>query len=94
VIEPDGASAADVHRHLPVQVQRQALARRVRGHDNDFGADRALQVHGALGMTGDTPIAFWYREERAARLYDGPDEVHEISVAKRILRGYGVGAPR
>lgn len=53
--------------------------------------DRALQVHGALGMTDDTPIAFWYREERAARLYDGPDEVHKISVAKRILRGYGVG---
>lgn len=51
--------------------------------------DRALQVHGALGMTDDTPIAFWYREERAARLYDGPDEVHKISVAKRILRNYG-----
>ncbi|MCA9610004.1 MAG: acyl-CoA dehydrogenase family protein [Myxococcales bacterium] len=53
--------------------------------------DRALQVHGALGMTDDTPIAWWYREERAARLYDGPDEVHKISVAKRILRDYGVG---
>jgi alkylation response protein AidB-like acyl-CoA dehydrogenase len=51
--------------------------------------DRALQVHGALGMTDDTPLAFWYREERAARIYDGPDEVHKISVAKRILRGYG-----
>lgn len=51
--------------------------------------DRALQVHGALGMTDDTPLAFWYREERAARLYDGPDEVHKISVAKRILRQYG-----
>jgi len=51
--------------------------------------DRALQVHGALGMTDDTPLAFWYREERAARLYDGPDEVHKISVAKRILRHYG-----
>jgi alkylation response protein AidB-like acyl-CoA dehydrogenase len=50
--------------------------------------DRALQVHGALGMTDDTPLAFWYREERASRIYDGPDEVHKISVAKRILRGY------
>ena len=50
--------------------------------------DRALQVHGALGMTDDTPLAFWYREERASRLYDGPDEVHKISVAKRILRAY------
>jgi alkylation response protein AidB-like acyl-CoA dehydrogenase len=50
--------------------------------------DRAIQVHGALGMTDDTPLAFWYREERASRIYDGPDEVHKISVAKRILRGY------
>jgi acyl-CoA dehydrogenase len=53
--------------------------------------DRALQVHGALGMTDETPLAFWYREERAARIYDGPDEVHKLSVAKRILKGYGLG---
>jgi alkylation response protein AidB-like acyl-CoA dehydrogenase len=50
--------------------------------------DRALQAHGALGMTDETPIAFWYRHERAARIYDGPDEVHKRSVAKRILQGY------
>lgn len=53
--------------------------------------DRAVQVHGALGITDDTPLAFWYREERASRLYDGPDEVHKVSVAKRILRNYGKG---
>ena len=41
--------------------------------------DRAIQVHGALGMTDDTPLAFWYRHERAARIYDGPDEVHKWS---------------
>jgi alkylation response protein AidB-like acyl-CoA dehydrogenase len=52
--------------------------------------DRALQVHGGLGMTDDTPLAFWYREERAARIYDGPDEVHKVSVAKRILARYGM----
>lgn len=50
--------------------------------------DRALQVHGGLGMTDDTPIAFFYRMERAARIYDGVDEVHKISVARRILREY------
>jgi len=50
--------------------------------------DRALQTHGALGMTDETPIAFWFRHERAARIYDGPDEVHKRSVAKRILQGY------
>jgi len=52
--------------------------------------DRAIQVHGALGVTDDTPLAFWYREERAARIYDGPDEVHKQVVAKRVLRGFGV----
>ena len=51
--------------------------------------DRALQVHGALGMTDDTPLAFWYRHERAARIYDGPDEVHKLVVARQVLRGFG-----
>ncbi len=50
--------------------------------------DRAIQVHGAMGMTDETPLAFWYRHERAARIYDGPDEVHKWSVAKRILGRY------
>lgn len=50
--------------------------------------DRALQVHGGLGMTDDTMLAFFYRHERAARIYDGADEVHKISVAKRILKRY------
>lgn len=51
--------------------------------------DRAIQTHGGLGVTDDTLLAYWYRQERAARIYDGPDEVHKISVAKRILRKYG-----
>jgi acyl-CoA dehydrogenase len=50
--------------------------------------DRALQVHGGLGMTDDTILAFFYRHERAARIYDGVDEVHKLSVARRILREY------
>jgi alkylation response protein AidB-like acyl-CoA dehydrogenase len=50
--------------------------------------DRALQVHGGLGMTDDTIIAFLYRHERAARIYDGADEVHKVSVARRILKSY------
>jgi alkylation response protein AidB-like acyl-CoA dehydrogenase len=50
--------------------------------------DLALQVHGGLGMTDDTLLAHFYRHERAARIYDGPDEVHKISLARRILRGY------
>jgi alkylation response protein AidB-like acyl-CoA dehydrogenase len=50
--------------------------------------DRALQVHGGLGMTDDTIIAFLYRHERAARIYDGADEVHKLSVGRQILRTY------
>lgn len=50
--------------------------------------DRAIQVHGALGITDDTLLSFWYRHERGARIYDGPDEVHKSSLAKSILRNY------
>ena len=50
--------------------------------------DKALQVHGGLGMTDDIIIPFFYRHERAARIYDGADEVHKMSLAKRILKDY------
>ena len=50
--------------------------------------DRAIQVHGALGVTDDTILAYWYRHERAARIYDGADEVHKTSLGRRILRRY------
>jgi len=56
--------------------------------------DRTLQALGGLGMTDDTPIAFWWAHERAARIYDGADEVHLEVVAKRILRTCGLGASR
>ncbi|MBW8876342.1 MAG: acyl-CoA dehydrogenase family protein [Acidobacteria bacterium] len=52
--------------------------------------DRAIQTHGALGLTDATPLAFWWRHERGARIYDGADEVHKTSVAKRILERYGM----
>jgi acyl-CoA dehydrogenase len=50
--------------------------------------DHAIQIHGALGMTDDTPLAHWYRHERGARIYDGPDEVHKWVVARQMLAGY------
>ncbi len=50
--------------------------------------DRALQVHGGLGMTDDTPLAGFWRFERAGRIYDGADEVHKVTSAKRILKRY------
>jgi acyl-CoA dehydrogenase len=50
--------------------------------------DRAIQVHGSLGYTTDLPLESMYRAARAARIYDGPDEVHKATVARRILRTY------
>jgi acyl-CoA dehydrogenase len=53
--------------------------------------DRALQVHGGLGMTDDAPLAVMYRMARGARIYDGADEVHKMVVARRILRAFEDG---
>ncbi len=53
--------------------------------------DRAIQVHGALGVTSDTPLERMYREARYARIYDGPDEVHRMVVSRRILREFEDG---
>ena len=50
--------------------------------------DYAIQVHGALGVTDDTILAAYYRHERAARIYDGADEVHKSRLARRILKPY------
>jgi acyl-CoA dehydrogenase len=80
-IDAEGASAARVDISL-IKFHVAGVLDRV--------LDRALQVHGALGLTDDTVLAFWYRHERAARIYDGPDEVHKSVAARQILRGYGV----
>ena len=53
--------------------------------------DRAIQVFGAMGVTEDTPLEAMYRRARSARIYDGPDEVHVMSTARRILRSYEIG---
>jgi alkylation response protein AidB-like acyl-CoA dehydrogenase len=50
--------------------------------------DKAIQVHGGLGVSDDTVLSFFYRTERGARIYDGADEVHKVVVARRILRKY------
>jgi alkylation response protein AidB-like acyl-CoA dehydrogenase len=52
--------------------------------------DRAIQVNGALGISDDTVLSSFYRQGRAARIYDGPDEVHKAVVSKRILKRYGL----
>lgn len=50
--------------------------------------DRAIQVHGALGFSKDTPLEAFYRGARAARIYDGVDEVHRMVVARKILADF------
>jgi acyl-CoA dehydrogenase len=50
--------------------------------------DRAVQTHGALGISSDTVLSFFYAHERGARIYDGPDEVHKMVVARRITERY------
>ena len=52
--------------------------------------DTAIQVHGALGVTDDTILSYWYRHERAARIYDGADEVHKTTLGRRILGRYAM----
>jgi alkylation response protein AidB-like acyl-CoA dehydrogenase len=53
--------------------------------------DRAVQVHGALGISGDSPLSYMYLGARFARIYDGPDEVHRMVVARRVLKAYAAG---
>jgi alkylation response protein AidB-like acyl-CoA dehydrogenase len=83
-LETEGAKAAREDISLVKVVAARALQRVL---------DRALQTLGGLGMTDDTPLAFWYAHERAARIYDGPDEVHLSFVGHQTLRRFGL-APR
>jgi alkylation response protein AidB-like acyl-CoA dehydrogenase len=55
--------------------------------------DRAVQVHGARGLTDETPLGVMYAMARGARIYDGPDEVHRMVVARRILKSFAAGEP-
>jgi alkylation response protein AidB-like acyl-CoA dehydrogenase len=81
-IEQQGASAAREEISLIKFTVARTLQRVL---------DRAVQALGGLGMTDDTPLAMWWAHERAARIYDGADEVHLEVVARRILRSYGEG---
>jgi alkylation response protein AidB-like acyl-CoA dehydrogenase len=51
-------------------------------------ADRAIQVHGALGLSADLPLGGMCQGARTLRLADGPDEVHRILIAKNVLAAY------
>ena len=53
--------------------------------------DRAVQVYGGAGITHDHPLAQWWADARAARIYDGASEVHRMAIARRLLRLAGSG---
>jgi acyl-CoA dehydrogenase len=73
----------------------QQAARKEIGMIKYFGAqvlykviDRAIQVCGGLGYSGDLPLESMYRHARGSRIYDGVDEVHRQTVARRVLKDY------
>jgi acyl-CoA dehydrogenase len=78
-MDRDGASAARVEIAMIKYYGAQVLYNVI---------DRALQVHGSLGYSTDLPLEAMYRWARAARIYDGPDEVHRQTVARQTLKGY------
>ncbi|MCB9451130.1 MAG: acyl-CoA dehydrogenase family protein [Anaerolineaceae bacterium] len=51
--------------------------------------DRALQITGGMGISGDMPIGDWFREARAFRIYDGASEVHRMVVGRRVIKQFG-----
>lgn len=95
--EIDAARLLVLHTALKIQEHGQHAAATEISTIKFFAAnvlnkvvDRAIQVHGALGVTDDTLLSYYYREERGARIYDGPDEAHKASLARKILKSYGV----
>jgi acyl-CoA dehydrogenase len=68
--------------------QENSMAKNYIAHMIHNVVDTALQIHGSLGYTHDTPLAQWYMEVRSQRLVDGPDEVHSWRVGKNVLDAY------
>jgi acyl-CoA dehydrogenase len=93
--EMQAARLMTLHAAWVIDQHGAPAARREIGLIKFFGAkvlhdviDRAIQIHGSLGYSSDLPLEAMYRHARAARIYDGADEVHRQSVARYILRDY------
>jgi acyl-CoA dehydrogenase len=93
--EMSAARLMTLHAAWMIDTQGAAAARKEISLIKFYGAkvlhdviDRAIQIHGSLGYSSDLPLEEMYRHARAARIYDGPDEVHRVSVARQILSGY------
>jgi acyl-CoA dehydrogenase len=57
-------------------------------------ADRAVQICGSLGISGDILLSRFLREVRPFRIYDGPSETHRWAIARRVLRHHDAGTAR
>ncbi|HWM20999.1 MAG TPA: acyl-CoA dehydrogenase family protein [Ilumatobacteraceae bacterium] len=76
--------------------QENSIAKNYIAHMIHNVVDTAMQIHGSLGYTHDTPLASWYTQVRAQRLVDGPDEVHRWTIGRNVLKAYeqyGTTAP-
>jgi len=93
--EMQAARLMTLHAAWVIDTQGASAARKEISLIKFFGAkvlhdviDRAIQLHGSLGYSADLPLEEMYRHARAARIYDGPDEVHRVTVARQVLSGY------
>ena len=93
--EMQAARLMTLHAAWKIDTEGVSAARKEISMIKFFGAkvlldviDRAIQVHGSLGFSSDIPLESMYRHARAARIYDGPDEVHRVTVARQVLKDY------
>ncbi|MBA2439149.1 MAG: acyl-CoA dehydrogenase family protein [Thermoleophilaceae bacterium] len=97
-IEIDGARLMVLHAAWKMDTEGKRSARQeismikvVAAQMHQEVCDRAMQVHGALGMSDDLPLALMWRQGRWLRIADGPDEVHKMVIARRELSRFGPG---
>ena len=94
-MEIDGARLMVLHAAWKMDTEGKRAARQeismikvVAAQMHQDVCDRAMQVHGALGMSDDTPLALMWRQGRWLRIADGPDEVHKMVIALRELNRF------
>jgi acyl-CoA dehydrogenase len=68
--------------------QENSIAKVYLAHMVHHVIDTAIQLHGALGFSQDTPLAKWYTQVRSQRLVDGPDEVHRWRVGRNVIKAF------
>ncbi len=68
--------------------QENSIAKVYLAHMVHHVVDTAIQLHGALGYSRDTPLAAWYTHIRSQRLVDGPDEVHRWTVGRNVIKAF------